>query len=142
MFQSILVTVDVEHESSWKRALPVAAKFARDSGAALHVLSVVTPFGSSLVGGFFPDDYEQQMVAKVKSALAALVSDADLGGVEPKLHVARGTIYEEVLAAATSLGADLIVIASNRPELKDYLLGPNAARVVRHARQSVFVVRD
>jgi nucleotide-binding universal stress UspA family protein len=25
--------------------------------------------------------------------------------------------------------------------LKDYLLGPNAARVARHARQSVMIVR-
>lgn len=40
------------------------------------------------------------------------------------------------------LGADLIVMASQRPELKDYLLGPNAARVVRHAEQSVLVVRE
>ncbi len=33
-------------------------------------------------------------------------------------------------------------IGSHRPELKDYLLGPNAARVVRHANCSVLVVRD
>ena len=36
---------------------------------------------------------------------------------------------------------DLIVMASHRPELKDYLIGPNAARVVRHADCSVQVVR-
>jgi nucleotide-binding universal stress UspA family protein len=36
----------------------------------------------------------------------------------------------------------VIVLASHRPELKDYLLGPNAARVVRHAKCSVLVVRD
>ncbi|MBT6187404.1 MAG: universal stress protein, partial [Rhodospirillales bacterium] len=31
---------------------------------------------------------------------------------------------------------------SHRPALKDYLLGPNAAQVVRHADVSVLVVRD
>jgi nucleotide-binding universal stress UspA family protein len=36
----------------------------------------------------------------------------------------------------------MIVMASHRPELKDYLLGPNAARVVRHAECSVLVVRN
>ena len=46
------------------------------------------------------------------------------------------------MKAADKLKCDLIVMASHRPELKDYLLGPNAARVVRHARQSVFVVRE
>ncbi len=30
-------------------------------------------------------------------------------------------------------GAERIVIASHRPELRDYPLGPNAARVMRHA---------
>jgi nucleotide-binding universal stress UspA family protein len=43
---------------------------------------------------------------------------------------------------ADKLGCDAIVMAAHRPELRDYLLGPNAARVVRHANQSVLVVRD
>jgi nucleotide-binding universal stress UspA family protein len=37
--------------------------------------------------------------------------------------------------------ADLIVVGSHRPAMKDYLLGTNAARVVRHAHCSVLVVR-
>jgi nucleotide-binding universal stress UspA family protein len=56
-------------------------------------------------------------------------------------HVAQGSIYDEVLRAARELGCDCIVMGSHRPELKDYLLGPNAARVVRHAPCSVMVVR-
>jgi nucleotide-binding universal stress UspA family protein len=47
-----------------------------------------------------------------------------------------------VLATARKLDCDLIVMTSHRPELKDYLLGPNAARVMRHAKQSVFIVRE
>ena len=43
---------------------------------------------------------------------------------------------------ADETNADLIVMASHRPELKDFLLGPNAARVVRHANCSVLVVRE
>ena len=55
--------------------------------------------------------------------------------------VGHGTIYEEILRAAKECKADLIVMASHRPELQDYLLGPNAARVVRHANCSVMVIR-
>ena len=33
-------------------------------------------------------------------------------------------------------------MASHRPELRDYLIGPNAARVMRHADASVLVVRE
>lgn len=142
MFSTLVIPIDIEHESSWIKALPAAARLARDNGARLHVVAVVPPFGSSLVGGFFSDDFERKVMDKARSDLAEIVSGADLGGVEPGLHVAHGTIYEEILRAADSLGADLIVLAARRPELKDYLLGPNAARVVRHASQSVFVVRD
>ena len=46
------------------------------------------------------------------------------------------------IQSAGDLNCDLIVLASHRPETKDYLLGPNAARVARHAKQSVFVVRN
>ena len=53
----------------------------------------------------------------------------------------HGSVYKEILEVADSIGADLIVLTSHRPARSDYLLGPNAARVVRHAKQSVFVVR-
>jgi nucleotide-binding universal stress UspA family protein len=57
-------------------------------------------------------------------------------------HVAQGTVYEEILATARDVRADFIVMASHRPELTDYLLGPNAARMVRHSEVSVVVVRN
>ncbi|HEU4541604.1 MAG TPA: universal stress protein, partial [Jiangellaceae bacterium] len=56
--------------------------------------------------------------------------------------VAEGRIYREILDAADTTKADLIVMGSHRPELKDYLLGPNAAKVMRHADCSVLVVRE
>jgi len=42
---------------------------------------------------------------------------------------------------AEEIGADEIIMAAHRPSLKDYLIGPNTDRVVRHARCSVQVVR-
>src|SRR5690554_7137055 len=51
-------------------------------------------------------------------------------------HVLHGTIYDEILRAADKLGVEVIVIGSHRPELKDYLLGPNAARVVRDRKST------
>jgi nucleotide-binding universal stress UspA family protein len=63
-------------------------------------------------------------------------------GVAARRIVAAGKIYQEILRVADEVGADLIVMGSHRPELSDYLLGPNAARVVRHADCSVMVVRE
>jgi nucleotide-binding universal stress UspA family protein len=52
-----------------------------------------------------------------------------------------GAIYDEALTEAGEWNADLIVICSNRPTLATYLLGSNAAKIVRHATCSVLVVR-
>ena len=142
MFKCILVPVDVGQESSWQRALPVAEQLASDYGAELHVVTVVPSMGMSVVGSFFPPDFEQKAMAKATTDLDALLANSAKDASAIKTHVAHGTIYEEVLSAADSLGCDLIIMTSHRPELKDYLLGPNAARVMRHAKQSVFIVRD
>ena len=40
-----------------------------------------------------------------------------------------------------TIGAELILIGAHSPELKDYLLGSNAARIVRHSPKSVLVLR-
>ena len=57
-------------------------------------------------------------------------------------HIGSGTNYKDVLLVAGEFPADLIVIASHRPEMSYYMLGPNVARIVRHAKYSVMVVRD
>ena len=53
-----------------------------------------------------------------------------------------GSVYDQVLAEATEFNADLIVVGSHRPSMSTYLIGSNAARIVRHAKCSVLVVRQ
>ncbi|MGI9523027.1 MAG: universal stress protein [Hyphomicrobiaceae bacterium] len=142
MFKKILVPIDVGHESSWVRVLPLAEQLALDYGAELHTIVVVPAVGMAVVGSFFPPDFEKKALAEGQKQLAAIVQKSAKSPSTIHMHVAHGTIYDEIRAAADKLSCDLIVMASHRPELKDYLLGPNAARVLRHARQSVFIVRD
>ena len=52
-----------------------------------------------------------------------------------------GSVYDEVLKQADEQKADLIVVGSHRPNWSTYLIGSNAATVVRHALCSVLVVR-
>jgi universal stress protein F len=52
-----------------------------------------------------------------------------------------GTVYDQIIKTANALSVDCIIVGAHGPSLKDYLIGPNAARVARHAAQSVFVVR-
>lgn len=139
MYKKILLPVDLQENSSWEKALPAALRMAKDDGAELHVLTVVPPLPGQIYG-YFPEDFEPNMIEQGKAAIEAFAAKhAEGSKVVP--HIAQGQPYAAILDLAEKIGADLIVMASHRPELKDYLLGPNAARVVRHAMCSVLVVR-
>jgi nucleotide-binding universal stress UspA family protein len=139
--RNILLPVDLADQKSWAAALHVALEQVRMHGATLHVVSVLPDFGMSVVGSHFQPDFEKTALKSFGAALRDWVAAHVPADVEVVPHVLHGSIYDEILRAADKLGVDLIVIGSHRPALKDYLLGPNAARVVRHARQSVYVVR-
>lgn len=141
MTKSILLAVDLNHESSWAKALPQAVALARADGAGLHVLTVIPDYGKSIVGAYFPADFAEKTEAASRRALEDLVAREVPDDVSVDCDVVHGNIYRKIIEAASKLGCDLIVMASHRSEMRDYLIGPNAAKVVRHAPQSVFVVR-
>lgn len=141
MFNCILLPIDLSAETSWTKAAPVAVRMARDDNAPLHVVTVLPDFGTSMVGDYFQKGFEEQALHEVGERLQAWVAETIPKGVDVHPHVLVGRVYDQIIIAADRLNADAIVMASHHPELKDYLLGPNAARVVRHASQSVFVIR-
>ncbi len=55
MYNTILLPVDLNEESSWKKALPTALELCKTFGAKLHVMTVVPDFGMAIVGSFFPE---------------------------------------------------------------------------------------
>lgn len=140
MYDHILLPVDLSHPDANDKAMHTAQQIARDYGAVLHVLSVVPPI-DAFAAGFFPDGHVQQMTQAAQDRLHAYTGQADLKGVNVQHIVAHGAIYDQILAMAETAKADLIIMASHRPELSGYLIGPNAARVVRHAHCSVMIVR-
>jgi nucleotide-binding universal stress UspA family protein len=140
--KNILLPVDLSDKKSWAPALRVALEQVKLHGATLHVISVLPDFGMSVVGSYFRPNFEKDALKGFGMALRDWVAEHVPEDIAVRPHVLHGSIYDEILRAAEKLNADLIVIGSHRPELKDYLLGPNAARVVRHARQSVYVVRE
>jgi len=141
MYKSILLPVDLGHESSWKKATPEAVALAKQYGAKIHVLTVIPDYGMPVVGSFFPADFADNALNATKEELAKFVAANVPADVLAGSTAVSGTIYKRILVGADELGCDLIVMGSHRPSKADYLLGPNAARVVRHAKQSVFIVR-
>jgi len=142
MFNAILLPIDLASEASWKKPLKLAIELVRISGGELHVMSVLPDFGSSVVRSYLNKDFEGAALMDMTGQIKSFVTRNVPSDVRTKPHVAHGPIYDEIMRMADKLGCDAIVMGAHRPELKDYLLGPNAARVVRHAKQSVLVVRD
>lgn len=133
MFQSILVPVNLAHPSSWRKALPVAVAQARRHNAALTVITVM-PDVDRADDKKTPRDRARE--------LQALVDEQVPRAVTCQAQVVRGgSIHRSIRRTAQELGCDLIVMNSHDPELRDYLIGSNAAQVVRQSRCSVLVVR-
>ncbi|TQS73343.1 universal stress protein [Rhodobacteraceae bacterium] len=143
MIRTILCAVDLNRASEEAKVLQVAHRLAVAENAQLDVITVLPDYGMSWVGGYFKEGHAADVRKHAQTALGKLVEDTI--GAEANADVrhiiAIGTVYHEILEAANKDMADLIVLGAHHPDLKDYLLGPNAARVVRHSKSSVYVVR-
>ena len=140
MFKSVLVPIDVAHQSSWQFALPQAAEIAAAGGGKLIVMTVVRDIAAMFEGVHLQFQLEQ-MMAEAKTKLAKIVGAHAFKGVVVEQDVRFGSIGREIVECAGERGVDLVVMASHRPEMKDYLIGPNAAHVAQNASCSVLVLR-
>jgi nucleotide-binding universal stress UspA family protein len=140
MYNDVLCAIDLADEHSWKKALPKAIEMRGDSGN-LHLLTVVPEFGLSMISQYFPKDFEDTTLKATQDALREFIDKNVPKDIPSRAIVAQGRAYEQILRIASEVGCDAIVMAAGNPDLAQYLLGPNAARVVRHATCSVLVVR-
>lgn len=142
MYKSILLCVDLNHERSWKHALPVALDLTKALDAELHLVNVVPSIEMPIVGTFLPPDFEQQALKRAGDELHDFALKNIPEGIRGKCHVAHGVVRNEILKAAGTLGCDLIVMAPHRRGLQEMLVGPITEYVVRQAKQAVLVVHD
>jgi nucleotide-binding universal stress UspA family protein len=138
MFKTVLVSVDVALPDEARKILTAAKALTEPWGCDLHVVTVVPDVGMAIVGSYLDKGFEDQSHDAAEAELEAAMAEV---GIDATPHVAAGTVYDRVIAQSDSLGADLILISAHSPELKDYLLGSNAARIVRHSQKSVLVLR-
>lgn len=144
MSTAILCAVDVSQPEADRIVLETAARLAAMDGARIDVITVLPDYGLSMVGSFFEEGFHDKAVESSQAALKSFTEDVLGAELSANVRhvVATGTTYEEILNTAKQAASDLIVIGANKPDMKDYLLGPNASRVVRHSKTSVFVVRS
>ena len=140
MFSQILAAVDANNSGNTEKILRIAADIANSNKAGLHVSSVISS-APVVVSQHLPEGYEKMAMEKTEKDLAALSANIDLVQGDVTSSARFGDVYREILVQAEKSGVDLIIIGSSKLQATDFLLGTNAARVVRHATCSVFVVR-
>jgi nucleotide-binding universal stress UspA family protein len=136
MFKTILVPVDIAARPAIERAVSMAHA-SNGTVRLIHVRSILPVTYMEFVPASFDDDQQRDGEAK----LAAIAAGVPLPEGRVSSVVRLGSVYNEVLEEADKIGADLIVVGSHRPTMATYLLGSNAATIVRHATSSVLVVR-
>ena len=139
----VLCALDVSNPHRDDNVLRRAAQLAALDAAQLDVITVVPDYGMSMVGSYFDAEHHPRIEEEARQRLCDLVAEVLGPEANDSLRhvVVTGNAYEEILRVARVDGASLIVIGAHKPDFHDFLLGPNAARVVRHAECSVMVVR-
>lgn len=140
MFKSILVPVDLAEMDVVRPALDKALALAGMTGASLHLVYVRSILPVTFME-YVPPSFDEEQQAECEKKMAEVL--AGLPGDKSKVTsaVRMGAVYNEVLAEAEKQSCDLIVVGSHHPSMSTYLLGSNAATIVRHAPCSVLVVR-
>ena len=141
MFKTLLLAVDINTPESAGRSAEAAISMARSEGATLHIVNVIPDQGMPIVSASLAPNQNAIDETAARDGLADWVASNIPQDITTQKHIARGTVYDQIIKTADKLDADCIFVGAHRPELMDYLMGPNAARVARHASQSVFVLR-
>ena len=136
MYKTIIVPIDLSHVEAGKAMIDVA-KAHGDENTRIILLHVIEEMPKWVTVELPKDIIE----ASRKSTLEEIHAIADAASVQADVEIRSGHPYKNILAKAEEEDADLIIIASHTPGLQDYLLGSTAAKVVRHAKCSVLVVR-
>ena len=140
MYNRILVPVDLGDIKVAQPAIDRAVALAKTSGAELKLLNVLSLIPAAYLD-YMPTNYDSQERERAEQDLAKLAAATGMAKDKIITTVRIGAIYHEVLGEAKDWTADLIVVGSHDPSFATYLIGSNAANIVRHAHCSVLVVR-
>lgn len=117
-----------------------AARLAREQGAGLELLHVISGGSLALLRGFFPDA-ATSIAGNAQKALENLGAELATDGLAVKATVQEGAITTEVLAAMPR--ADLLVVgARGSNPLRDLMLGTTAERLLARATGPALVVKQ
>lgn len=136
MYSNILVPVALDHPEAAEQSLQVANKLLNDGGK-VTLVTIVEEI-PAYAEAHIPESTLAANKAKAEEMMQAVAASV---GQPCDVAIAHGKPGPGVLNYANAQGIDLIIIASHKPGLEDYFIGSTAARVVRHAKCCVHVLR-
>jgi nucleotide-binding universal stress UspA family protein len=137
------ILVPVDFSLCTREALDFAVFLARQFGAGLTLLNVITPYYAVDPYGMNPpNDCEPDLAFGAQKQLDDLASQALPPEIPAQTLVRRGRPANEIIEAAKELEAGLIVIPTHgRTGLKHVVFGSTVEYVVRHALCPVLTLR-
>ena len=145
-----LAAIDLADEQSWEGVIQKTVDMATGlENTKVYLMTVISGITAGIDQRYairgemkgsldYPmQEWKDQAAVKLQEIADKLIPKELQAGVV----VENGTVYREIVEAAKDLDIDQIVMGAHRPSLADFLLGPNSARVARHAECSVTVVR-
>ncbi|MEL7343760.1 MAG: universal stress protein [Pseudomonadota bacterium] len=135
MYKTILVPIAPDQERDSKGALGVARSLLADGGK-IYAVAVIEPM-PHYVDHVLTPAIRAERRSYVEGALAQKLGEAS----DVEARVLKGSPARTIQAYADEIKADLIVVASHRPEMSDILLGSTAAWLMRHSQCAVHVLR-
>jgi nucleotide-binding universal stress UspA family protein len=148
MFKHILIPTDGSRLSA--KAIRMAVRLARDTGAKVTGAYVMAPYTPSVYGeaaiyvaAISAKRYKDLAAREARKALAAIEIEARTSGVEYSGTTQTAfNPWEGILRAAKAKKCDLIVMASHgRRGLAGLLLGSETTKVLTHSKIPVLVCR-
>ncbi len=145
-----LAAIDLADQESWGYVISKTVGMATgNTDAKIYLMTVISGITTGLdqryaIRGEMHGSTEypmQQWKDEAAEKLKEISSEHIPAELQAGVVVKNGTVYREIVEAAKDLNIDQIVMGAHRPSLADFLLGPNSARVARHAGCSVTVVR-
>lgn len=136
MFKTILLPVDVAHLDEGHKTLEVAlAIMSPDTAIILLYVMEDIPNWTDLD---LPPNFKENSMEIARKALGTIAETTDKA---VQVEIRAGHAYSTILKEAEAANADLIILASHKPGLKEYFIGSNTTKVVSHASCSVVVLR-
>lgn len=137
MTSKILVPVDLEHADKLNKGLKIAASLAKSEDAKICFLGVTGTEPTEVAAT--PEAYAGKLAAFAQDQ--ARTRGIDTTSKAVTVHDTAVELSDAILNTAKEIDADLIVMASHVPGLKEHIFSTNAGYIANHAPISVYVVR-